>query len=226
MFIRFNARVLILLSVFVFSGCASDKIVKTYEGAELPSNAISILTTPENITLLSVNDAPVSQYLLSNLRVNYGLKEGDNLIVFKYESLWGKAKKDKDTGKRVEVVESEPLAVVLTAKPGVNYSFNAVAASNIRQAKQMASNPVVGLVDDKKNIVAESTSLAIYQSSIEQKEQVQKSEEANALVGEKRIPESVVKQEQSITPLARLKQVWASTNEEERKAFMVWVFQK
>ena len=124
MSIWLNFKILSLACVLVLTACSTNKIVQTYDGAVLPNKAISILTAPENIILLSVNGQAVPQYMLSNLEVNYGLKAGENLIVFQYESIWSKAKKDDETGSRVELIKSDPLAVVIPALAGKNYNFN------------------------------------------------------------------------------------------------------
>ena len=218
--IRLKFMLLSLLCVFIFSGCASNKIVKTYPGEVLPNNAISILKAPENITLLSVNGKEVAQYLLSNLDVNYGLKEGENLIVFKYESIWSKAKRDEETGSRVEVVESEPLAAVIQAKAGVNYNFNFLPAGNVRDAKVLASGFTAQIVDDSQNLVAESLLLSAYLKSKAEKD----AQEQSLLMEQKIVASPDLKPGASV--LDRLKSIWPSANADEKKAFLVWVFQK
>ena len=96
MLISFVFRVFVLLISLTLLGCTSDKIVKTYDGKILAKDEVAVLTAPQNITLLSVNGKEVQQYLLSNLDVNYALKAGENLVVFKYESIWSKAKRDEE----------------------------------------------------------------------------------------------------------------------------------
>lgn len=139
MLISFVFRVFVLLISLTLLGCTSDKIVKTYDGKVLAKDEVAVLTAPQNITLLSVNGKEVQQYLLSNLDVNYALKAGENLVVFKYESIWSKAKRDEETGARVDVVESEPLEVRIMSKPGAKYNFSFVPASNLREAKELAA---------------------------------------------------------------------------------------
>lgn len=213
MFNRFSSLALMLMISLVLFGCASDKIVKTYKGKVLAKDDIAVLTAPENITLLSVNGHDVQQYLLSNLSVNYGLKEGENLVVFKYESIWSKAKRDEETGSRVDVVESEPLEVLILAKPGAKYNFNVEPASNVREAKILASNFVAQVVDENEKLITESVALNTYQKAKvalvqEQKEKVLASD---GLV--------------SVSVIEQLKLLWPSATAEEKKAFLVWVFQ-
>lgn len=210
---RFSLPALMLLISFVLFGCASDKIVKTYKGKILSEDAIAVLTAPENITLLSVNGSDVQQYLLSNLSVNYGLKSGENLVVFKYESIWSKAIRDKETGSRVDVVTSQPLEVLISATPGAKYNFNFVPASNIREAKILAANFVAQVVDENKNLITESVALNTYQK------------EKDALVQGQKVKGIINEGLGSVSVIEQLKQLWPLASAAEKKAFLVWVFE-
>lgn len=207
---RFSSLALMLVISLVLFGCASDKIVKTYKGKVLADDDIAVLTAPENITLLSVNGHGVQQYLLSNLSVNYGLKEGENLVVFKYESIWSKAKRDEETGSRVDVVESQPLEVLIQATPGAKYNFNFEPAVNIREAKILASNFVAQVVDENKKLITESVALNTYQKTKDALVQEQKVSASDGLG--------------SVSVIEQLKQLWPSATAEEKKAFLAWVF--
>tara|TARA_R110001592_G_scaffold177076_2_gene417260 strand:- start:63532 stop:64188 length:657 start_codon:yes stop_codon:yes gene_type:complete len=218
MLIRFSSKALMLFMSLILFACASDKIVKTYEGKIMPEDAIAVLTAPENITLLSVNGVEVQQYLLSNLDVNYALKAGENLIVFRYESIWSTAKRDQETGARVDVVESEPLEVRIVAKPGAKYNFSFLPVDNVREAKKLASDFVVQVLDEQKNLVAESVALNTYQK---EKERVLQQEKTPVL--EK---QTTLKNTQDQSVIDRLKAIWSSASADEKKAFLVWVFQK
>ncbi|MFV1872053.1 MAG: DUF2057 family protein [Oleiphilus sp.] len=210
--------------VIVFSmglvACTSNKIVKTYPGDIQDKNSIAVLSAPENITILSVNGKDMQQYLLSNLNVNYGLKVGENLVVFKYESIWSRAKKDEVTGSRVDVVESEPLEVLIQAEAGEHYSFSFMPATNVREAKSLVNDFSAQVLDENKNLVAESAALGTYQQAMQDKEKAKQAE----------ILESQTLQASSSDPgqsvLDKLKQIWPTASSDEKKAFLVWVFQK
>lgn len=217
---QLSSVIICLVCVLTVSACSSNKIVKTYDGDVLPNKDISILTASENITLLSVNEQPVNQYLLSNLDVKYGLKPGDNVVVFKYESIWGKVKRDEETGSRVDVVESEPLVALISAKAGKRYDFNFVPANNVREAKKIASNFVAQIVDEDKNLVAESISLANYQNEIAN----QKAQEQSLLVEKSTVQSD--NNAEALNSLESLKAIWPTVSADEKKAFLVWVFQK
>tara|TARA_R110001592_G_scaffold272481_1_gene539252 strand:+ start:7186 stop:7851 length:666 start_codon:yes stop_codon:yes gene_type:complete len=221
MLIRLGFRALMFFMSLILFGCASDKIVKTYEGKVLPQDAIAVLTAPENITVLSVNGVGVQEYLLSSLNVNYGLKAGENLVVFKYASIWSRAKKDQETGLRVDVVESDPLEVLIGARPGAKYNFNFLPANNVREAKELASAFAAQVIDAQKNLVAESVALNTFQSA---KDKLQLKEQA--LMLEKEANKHVVLSSDGASVIDQLKAIWPSANADEKKEFLVWVFQK
>lgn len=220
MFNYFRSLSIIFLISLALLGCATGKVVKTYEGKALPDDAIAILTAPENITLISVNGVEVQQYLLSNLKVNYGLKAGENLVVFKYESIWSKAKKDQETGARVDVVESEPMEVLIPAKPGGKYNFSFVPAENIREAKILASHFSAQVIDQNKNLVTTAVALNTHQKAKDALLQ-----EQQALLLSKQNDLSVPKSVGSEAVINQLKQLWLAADADEKKAFLAWVFQ-
>lgn len=221
MFARFGGLLLLVcLSVFM-SACSSNKLVKTYEGEPLPDASVAVLTAPENITLLSVNGKAVTQYLLSNLEVNYALQEGENLVVFQYESIWGKARRDEETGSRADVVQSEPLEVLINAKAGKRYSFSFMPAGNVREAKVLAASFMAQIIDENKDLVAESVALGAYAKAKDQRVAKEKALLADKVDSEKRAADS-----SGLSVSEKLKALWSQANAEEKKAFMVWVFQE
>ena len=225
--IQFGFVVFMVFWALLMSGCSSNKVVKTYSGSTLPNQAISILTAPENITLLSVNDQAVPQYLLSNLDVDYGLQTGDNLIVFKYESIWSKAKRDEETGVRVETVESEPMSVLIPAKAGKRYRFNFISANNVREAREMAAQFVAQVVDEKKNLIAESVPFTDYQKSLAEQQAKEKALELDKTVAQRTSEAGAFDEDMNnLSTLERLKLIWPNASADEKKAFLVWVFQK
>lgn len=221
MLARFSSLLLLVcLSVFL-SACSSNKLVKTYEGALLAESSVAVLTAPENITLLSVNGKAVTQYLLSNLEVSYALREGENLIVFQYESIWGKAIKDEETGSRAELVKSEPLEVLIDAQAGQRYNFSFLPASNVREAKILAASFVAQIVDENKNLVAESVAYGLHQA-----EKDERKAKEQILLAEKTDKLEQAKETESLSVIDQLKALWPQASPEQKKAFMVWVFQE
>lgn len=221
MLLRQSFIFLIFILSLTLLGCTSDKIVKTYEGKGLDEKSIAVLTAPENITILSVNGLDVQQYLLSNLNVNYGLKTGENLVVFKYESIWSRARRDEETGARVDVVESEPLEVLINAKPGEKYNFSFIAATNVREARELASGFSAQVLDKSKNLIAESMPV----NTTKEQKVVSATKDQELLLEAGSVKGGDLENgDKSVLDV--LKSTWPSASAEEKKAFLVWVFQK
>lgn len=215
---------LLLGILFILSGCSSNKLVKTYPGEVLPEASVAVLTAPENIKLLSVNGKAVTQYLLSNLEVRYALQEGKNLVVFQYESIWGKAVRDADTGSRVDVVKSAPLEVLIQAKAGEQYSFNFMPADNLKEATELADTFVAQILDQNSNLVAESVAQGTFQKA----EQARIANEKALLIDKASLAElgANAGEVEGSSVIDRLKALWLQASAEQKKAFMVWVFQE
>lgn len=221
MFARFGSLLLLMCLSVLMSACSSNKLVKTYEGELLPETSVAVLTAPENITLLSVNGKAVTQYLLSNLEVRYALQEGENLVVFQYESIWGKAIKDEETGSRAEVVQSRPLEVLINAKAGKRYNFSFLPASNVREAKALAVSFVAQIVDENKDLVTESVALGVHKEA-----EAQRIAKEQAILTEKADTLERSEETQSLSVIEKLKALWSQASPEQKKNFMIWVFQE
>jgi len=208
---------LVCFSLFVFvvmSGCSTGRLVKTYEGAALNVAEVGKLVAPENISLISVNGQAVPHYLLSSLDVNYALKAGENLVVFQYESIWGKAKKGKN-GARSESVTSEQKEVLLNVVPGESYTFDLHKPTNVREARKFADDFQVSVYDGANDLVAESQKLnyhALLAQSLVKGEAGGSSKiGAVAHAGDK---------------LEALKLIWSTATAEQKRAFLAWAFQE
>jgi len=194
---------IVMLVIALLIGCSSGAIINTYSGDTLPASELAILNSPENIILLSVNGREVKQYLLSDLNVNYGLKSGENTVIFRYESLWGKAKKAGDSA-RSETVASDPQELIIIAKPGQEYHFSFNGAGNVREARALAKSFSANIYDLNNVLIAKSQGLGV-------------SERAKLSETEKTSDSSVM---DALTAL------WGKASAEEKKKFLAWVFQE
>lgn len=219
------SRIFIIFAALFLAACSTNKIVKTYEGAVLPEEAIAVLTAPENITLISVDGKDVQQYMLNNLKVNYGLQAGDNLVVFQFDSVWAKAQKDEITGSRSEVVQSLPMEVLIPAKAGERYTFSHAPANNIREARTLADSFIARVVDEQANLIAESVALNSHKQA---QEMHVRNDESLLVQGRKDADQEneLNQQQENGSTLEKLRLVWGEATPEEKKAFMVWVFQE
>jgi len=209
----FTARLGVILSILFIVACSSGRIVKTYEGDTLAAMQLSVLTAPENIVVLSINGKAVTNYLLSDIEVNYGLKPGENLVVFQYESIWGKAMRGNEDAPRAEKIVSDSKEVLIHAKAGEQLNFRFKVVQNVREAKSLASVFEAEIIDSQLNVVAVSTEAGVYEAL--------KAKEKIAMEKNKVLPET-----SNLQALDALKVLWKSANADEKKSFLVWAFQK
>ena len=202
----------LLVAIFlssVLAACSSNKLVKTYEGDALPTKDVATLEAGENISIVTVNGERVPDYLLSNISVNYGLKPGQNVIVFQYESIWGKAKKGKE-GARSEVVESKLREVVINAKAGAKYSFRYENAGNLKDARLLAEGFEADIVNQKGKVLA---------SSQDVQDRSAKSEQVAVSLG------TDTSRAEGLPAIEAIKVLWEDLSAEEKKSFLKWAFQ-
>lgn len=205
----FAARLLLVLSALLLAACSTGKIVKAYDGDELLAEQLAVLTAPEGIAVLSINGKKLKKYLLDDINVNYGLKPGENLVVFQYGSVWAKAVREDKDAPRSEKVTSEPKEVLIDAKAGEKLNFRFKSGSNAREAKVLAAKFEAEVVDSKLNTVARSAEVGTYVAS-----------NAKVSLAEEK-PET-----SGLQTLDALKVLWKAATAEEKKTFLAWAFQK
>jgi uncharacterized protein YccT (UPF0319 family) len=202
---------LLMLSVLFLSACSTGKIIKTYDGDVLLVEELAVLIAPENIVVLSVNGNKVVRYLLSDLNVSYGLKPGENLVVFQYESVWAKATREDPDAPRSVKITSQPKEVLVNAKAGEKLSFRFKAVDNVRDAEILAETFEAVLLDSKLNIVAQSTEVGSHEDH---------------KVKAKAVAEELTQENTELQTLDALKVLWAAATADEKKVFLSWAFQK
>jgi len=157
---------------------------------------------------LSINGKKMKKYLLSDLNVNYGLKPGENLVVFQHKSVWAKAVRENRDAPRSETVVSEPKEVLVLAKAGERLNFKFQNGNNLREAKAFAEIFEAEVIDSKSNTIAQSAEVGTYAI-------------ANAEEKLTSLPET-----SNLQTLDALKVLWKTTSADEKKAFLAWAFQK
>lgn len=214
----FATKSLLILSVLFLVACSTGKIVKTYAGDELLVEQLAVLTAPENIVVLSINGKRVKNYLLSDLNVNYGLKPGENLVVFKHESVWAKTVRENRDAPRSEKVVSEPKEVLIDAKAGESLNFKFQTGNNLREARALAAAFEAEVLDSKFNVVAQSAKVGTLEAS---KAKAALAEEQLAKEKIKALPET-----SDVASLDALKVLWGAASAAEKKTFLAWAFQE
>jgi uncharacterized protein YccT (UPF0319 family) len=213
----FLKRTVLFVFIPLLVACSTGKIVQTYDGEVLLSEQLAVLMAPANISIVSVNGRSVPTYLLSSIDTNYGLKVGENRIVFKYESIWGRAVKRNNDESRAESVTSELQVVMVSAKPGKRYLFDFVRPNNVREAKAFVSDVLINIFDENNVLVAES---AAYIESLPAGLETNNS---GALLAE---AVGNAEKGEEVSTIVALKALWRSATETERKAFLAWAFKE
>jgi len=214
----FTAKLLLMFSALFLVACTTGKIVKTYEGDELLEEQLAVLTAPENIVVLSINGKRVKSYLLSDINVRYGLKPGENLVVFQHESVWAKAiREDKDAPRSVKIT-SEPKEVLVYAKAGEKLNFRFKNGVNIREAKALAEVFEAEVIDSEFNGVAQAAEVGTYERT---KTEARLAEEKLAKEKYKTLSDA-----SELQTIDALKVLWGVATVDEKKTFLAWAFQK
>ena len=205
------AKSVLLLSTLFLVACSTGKIVKAYDGEALATEQLAVLSAPENIVILSINGKKMKKYLLSDLSTSYSLKPGENLVVFRSESVWAKAVREDKDAPRSERVVSEPREIMLDVKAGDELSFKFEHGSNVREARALAKEFKAEVIDSKLNTVAVSAEPGTYKVLAETKNKVLSKPLAEA---------------SDLQTLDALKVLWATATADEKKSFLSWAFQK
>jgi uncharacterized protein YccT (UPF0319 family) len=149
----------LVVCVFVLVACtASQRVVKTYEGQTLPEEQLTRLEVRENIKVTEIDGIKQKTYLLDNLALTYSLLPGEHTIVYRYYSIWSRARDSKDADEsKVDRVQSELRQIRMVFKPAKTYFFSFPQPSDKREAAQLAKQFSAIVIDEKGNkVVADS----------------------------------------------------------------------
>ena len=91
----------------------------------------------------------------------------------------------------------------------------------------MAAQFVAQVVDEKKNLIAESVPFTDYQKSLAEQQAKEKALELDKTVAQRTSEAGAIDEDMNnLSTLERLKLIWPNASADEKKAFLVWVFQK
>src|SRR5690606_30401121 len=75
----------------LMAGCASSLTrVDTWEGDLPAATEPAVLKAPGDIQVARVNGKAMTNYLMDDLALDYGLPPGSNEVVFTYKTIWAK----------------------------------------------------------------------------------------------------------------------------------------
>jgi len=208
-----SLRVFFIVIIFHLVACSTGKIVKTYEGGDLAPEKVAVLSAGENISLISVNGQPMARYLLSSINVNYGLKPGNNKVVFQYESIWGTSKK-VDGRRYSEKVTSTPKEMLINAKAGDHYTFSYINPSNVREARTMAAEFTATIFDQNNEFVVKSGEPSMQKGTVVQGPPASEEGSVTLLSSKNK------------STLDALKALWGGATSDDKKGFLVWALKE
>ena len=197
-------KLLAVLASVVMAGCASSVArVDTWEGQLPAATEPAVLQAPGAIQVVSVNGRSMTNFLIDDLALDYGLLPGENEVVFNYKTIWAKAGVVRNGESKVHVIESGPqVARFEFDKPGSRQEAEAMMESF--SAKIVAGNGTVVAVseewDGQSRWTANRTPVPVSDA------------------------ESVGRTQDG-TALEQLKAIWADASDEEKKAFLRWAFE-
>ncbi|GGC82823.1 DUF2057 family protein [Marinobacter halophilus] len=198
---------------FTLAGCASSVTrIDTWQGDPVEADNPAVLKAPGEIQMITVNGRKMTNFLISDLALDYGLLPGQNDVVFTYKTIWARTGVVRDGESKVHTIESERQRVSFDAQPGAVYRFQFDRPSSRQQAEAMMKTFSAAIVSDTGEVAGRSELW-----------------DGKAMADAPRTPVSSSKVDDETgvadTPLDRLKSVWSEASEEEKRTFLRWAFE-
>ncbi len=199
--------VVMALALISVAACSSTAArVDTWKGNPEAAAEAATLKAPGSIEVIEVNGRAMTNFLMDDLALDYGLLPGENRVVFAYKSIWAKSGVVENGESKVHVYETEPQVVSFRAEPGAVYSFQFDKPQSRAEAERTVGEFSASIVDAAGKVVASSSAWEAARTPIPSVETVT----AEGVEGD---------------TLELLKAVWATATEEEKKSFLRWAFE-
>ena len=207
-----RAGLAVLLALLLLAGCTSSAgVVETWEGSPGVATSPATLKTPAEIRVSRVNGRTMTNFLTDNLALDYALLPGQNEVVFVYKTIWAKSGVAINGESKVHVVESKPQVVRFEAIAGETYRFEFKQPDSRQEAERMMPEFSATIVSSAGDSVASSTEWNPAEASRVARTPIPESRSEGASAND-------------VNALGQLKAVWATASDEEKKAFLRWVF--
>ncbi|WP_252738014.1 DUF2057 family protein [Marinobacter salexigens] len=206
------------LLLTALSGCSSALTkIETWDGEPAIALSAATLKAPSVIHVSRVNGRSMTNYLMDDLALDYALLPGENEVVFTYKTIWAKSGVVNNGESKVHVIESKPQVVRFEASPNAIYRFEFAKPKTRRQAEDALPEFSAAIVGSDGQALARSSNW----SGID-KTQVA----GTPLTLDKGSDDGeALSNSEDVSPLNRLKSVWETASEEEKKAFLRWAFE-
>lgn len=188
-----------------------------------------IITAPEEIKILAVNDQEVNTGLFRAKNNQYKVDAGKNNLSVRYNQYFEHLNGEHDIVKSGVITLTTPLL-----KDGESYALNLVnAPTNYETAKKYAEQPVIALFDQNKKILVQQTGANTQQkpwlsqslfgkvTDLTQKKSIPLNQPA-PVYSQTSVTESVEDRSISTTD-QQLIQLWKKSSKIERQKFMNWL---
>ena len=207
-------KLLAVLASVVMAGCASSVArVDTWEGQLPATTKPAVLQAPGEIQVISVNGRNMTNFLIEDLALDYGLLPGENEVVFRYKTIWAKAGVVRNGESKVHVIESSNQVARFTASPDAVYGFEFDKPASRQEAETMMESFSAKIVAGNGTVVA-----------------VSEEWDGQSRLTDSRTPVPASGVESTGLPqeggtLEKLKAIWADASDEDKKAFLRWAFE-
>lgn len=199
----------------VLAGCSSTGTkIETWEGDPPSASSAATLEAPSAIVVEKVNGQSMTNFLMDDLALNYALLPGENEVVFTYKTIWAKTGVVENGESKVHVVKSEPQVVRFTAEPDAIYDFRFPEPQSRSDAEAMMPAFAASVVTAGGGVVAKSSVWSPQQTVA----RTPVSSSGAVVSGDH-------SEEADGNALKKLKSVWATASEEDKKAFLRWAFE-
>ncbi|MDN6319968.1 MAG: DUF2057 domain-containing protein [Marinobacter sp.] len=207
------------LLMLLMTGCSSAVTkLETWEGSPATAVNSATLEAPGVIHVSEVNGRSMTNYMMDDLALDYALLPGENQVVFTYKTIWAKSGVVQNGESKVHVIESEPQVVRFEAAPNETYRFEFDKPSSRRQAEDMMPAFSAAIVGSNGEALAQSSVWSPGDSVVASRTPVPSESSSLAAEGE-------VVSGNGEGSLNRLKAVWETASDEEKKAFLRWAFE-
>lgn len=197
------------------AGCSSTATkIETWEGSPPSASSAATLEAPSTIVVDEVNGRSMTNFLMDDLALNYALLPGENEIVFTYKTIWAKSGVVENGESKVHVVKSEPQVVHFTAEPGAVYDFRYSEPQSRSDAEAMMPTFAASVITAGGDVVAKSSVWSPQQAAAR-----------TPVSSSDAIVSGSSHEKADGSALERLKSVWATASEEDKKAFLRWAFE-
>ena len=130
-------KLLAVLASVVMAGCASSVArVDTWEGQLPATTKPAVLQAPGEIQVVSVNGRNMTNFLIEDLALDYGLLPGENEVVFRYKTIWAKSGVVRNGESKVHVIECSTQVARFTASPRPRVCVWTLGRASRRSAKR------------------------------------------------------------------------------------------